>query len=277
MSTARISPSASARARSAPATRREAARLSSAIPPLAQLARRARRGRRTRGPGSPRSPGRARGRRPRGPAALVPADSRAAPDQGEEAAVVLVARALGGVDRVGVAPVHHGHLGQHAPQRRVPLDRVVAARLPRVDQHRLAGAARVALLEQEAVPAEQRARAARGRGARRGGSRTGAARRSPRRGGWVIPEMRRPSTRGGGPTSAGRAGSARRAGRPSSAAPRRRPFTRSGTRVWNAMCGIIPCRSRAPASVSSSVQARAGSSSAQPSAASAESQFHWCG
>ena len=43
------------------------------------------------------------------------------------------------------------------------------------------------------------------------------------------------------------------------------------------MWGSIPPGSLAPASVSSSVQARAGSSSAQPSAASAESQFHWCG
>ena len=50
---------------------------------------------------------------------------------------MLVAGALGGVDRVGVAPMHDGHLRQHAPERRVPLDRVVAPGLPGVDQHRL--------------------------------------------------------------------------------------------------------------------------------------------
>ena len=44
------------------------------------------------------------------------------------------------------------------------------------------------------------------------------------------------------------------------------------------MWGTSPVSSsRAPMSVSSSVQARAGSSSAQPSAIRAESQFHWCG
>ncbi len=89
-------------------------------------------------------------------ARLGPGDSRAAPDQREEAAVVLVARALGRVDRIGVAPVHHGHLGHDAPERPVPFEGVVATRLPRVDQHRLARPARVALLEQEAMPAEQR-------------------------------------------------------------------------------------------------------------------------
>ncbi len=88
---------------------------------------------------------------------LVPADGRAVPDEREEAAIVLVARPLGGVDGIRVAPVQHRHLGQHAPQRPVPLERVVASRFPGVDEHRLAEAVRVALGEQEAVPGVQRA------------------------------------------------------------------------------------------------------------------------
>jgi hypothetical protein len=57
---------------------------------------------------------------------------------------------------MGVAAVHHRHLGHDPPEGHVPFDRVVAPRLPRVDQHRLPRAAWVALLEQEAMPAEQR-------------------------------------------------------------------------------------------------------------------------
>ena len=43
---------------------------------------------------------------------------------------MLVAGALGGVDVVGVAAADRDDLRQHAPERPVPLDRVVAARLP---------------------------------------------------------------------------------------------------------------------------------------------------
>jgi hypothetical protein len=77
---------------------------------------------------------------------------------------VLEAGALGGVDEVGVAPAHRDHLRHHPPERPVPLHGVVAAGLPRVDEDRLAEAARVALGQEEAMPGvedpQQRAGAA---------------------------------------------------------------------------------------------------------------------
>jgi hypothetical protein len=56
-----------------------------------------------------------------------------------------------------------------------------------------------------------------------------------------------------------------------------RPFKRPESNGWKAMWGIIPAESRAPAKVSSSPQPRTGAMRAHPSAARAESQFHWCG
>jgi hypothetical protein len=52
------------------------------------------------------------------------------------------------------AHVHQSGLDRG--QRRVPLGRVVAPGLPRVDQHRFAGSSGIAPLEQEAVPAMER-------------------------------------------------------------------------------------------------------------------------
>ena len=95
---------------------------------------------------------RERGRRRSGQLGLVQAGPGAAPHQREEAPVVLVARPLGRVHRVGVAAVENGHLGHHPPERGVPLHRVVSTGLPGVDQHRLAGAVGVARAEKEAVP-----------------------------------------------------------------------------------------------------------------------------
>src|ERR671917_2331498 len=70
---------------------------------------------------------------------------------------MLVAWPLGGVDRVGVAPAKHRHRGHHAGERHVPLDRVVAPRLPGVDERGLAEPEWIARSEQEAMPAGERA------------------------------------------------------------------------------------------------------------------------
>ena len=194
MSSARISPSEPARARSAAATRSEPELLSSAMRLLTEVGGE----QREVVAGAREDRAEARIEYPEGAGAgeahLVPVDGGAAAHEREEAAVVLVARPLRGVDRVGVAPVEDGHFGQHAPERGIPFERVVTPGLPGVDEHRLADATRVALLEQEAMPGQQRGQA--GAAARpSSGCRSNRSRAQvAATGGCVMPEMRRPST-----------------------------------------------------------------------------------
>ena len=133
-------------ARAAPRPRaRASARLSSATAgSSSRSASQARSRRRARG--SPRSRRRARGNAPIARrAALIPAARGALAHEREEAAVVLVGpgarrRRPNRVSRRWTTV----HLGQDSPERAVPLDGVVAARLPRVDQHGLAVPVRIA-------------------------------------------------------------------------------------------------------------------------------------
>ena len=172
----------------------------------------------TRARGSPRSPGRARGRRPRGRGAPGPSRPRCraarASGSGGSARRSGARRRRPSRCRAG----EHGHLRHHAQQRVVPLDRVVAPRLPRVDQHRLAEPAG------RAPRAGSGASRAAGRAARPARRSSGWSSKRSRMqvaasGGWVMPEMRRPSDAQAPPPPA-RPGQVAgvRAGRPSSAA-----------------------------------------------------------
>ena len=181
---------------------------------------------------------RARGSRP------VRASSRWSQPRGgslaherEEAAVVLVARALRRVHRVGVAPAHDHHLraarataGRPTPRRcrgPTPTDGSARARRP----------VRVARVEQEAVPARGAARGARGRAARRDArsNRSRMQRGRQRR----LGDARDAAAVGARPPAPpARPGEVARGGEPAAAS------AASGRRC----AGSCPARSRAPAS-----------------------------